>query len=69
MPKIRDVKRLKIVEQIIVVLLLAVIVPTVVSAIIVNKHKLTGKENELAKEYLRRISETGKDFLTLDELD
>lgn len=36
MPKIRDVKRLKIVEQIIVVLLLAVIVPTVVSAIIVN---------------------------------
>lgn len=39
------------------------------SAIIVNKHKLTGKENEFAKEYLRRISETGKDFLTLDELE
>ena len=36
MPKIRDVRRLKIVEQIIVVLLLAVIVPTVVSAIIIN---------------------------------
>ena len=36
MSKSRDVKRLKIVEQIIVVLLLAVIVPTVVSAIIIN---------------------------------
>ena len=47
MAKFRDVKRLKIVEQIILVLLLAVIVPTTVSAIIVNNINQHAVRNEL----------------------
>lgn len=47
MAKFRDVKRLKIVEQIILVLLLAVIVPTIVSAIIVNNINQHAVRSEL----------------------
>lgn len=47
MKKIRDIKRLKIVEQIIFVLLLAVITPTIVSAIIVNNINQHAVRNEL----------------------
>ncbi len=47
MKKIREIKRLKIVEQIILVLLLAVITPTIVSAIIVNNINQHAVRNEL----------------------
>lgn len=47
MAKFREVKRLKIVEQIILVLLLAVIVPTTISAIIVNNINQHAVRNEL----------------------
>lgn len=47
MAKFRDVKRLKIVEQIILVLLLAVIVPTTVCTIIVNNINQHAVRNEL----------------------
>lgn len=47
MSKFREIKRLKIVEQIILVLLLAVIVPTTVSAIIVNNINQHAVRNEL----------------------
>ncbi len=47
MKKIRDIKRLKIVEQIILVLLLAVITPTIVSTFIVNNINQHAVRNEL----------------------
>lgn len=47
MKKLREIKRLKIVEQIILVLLLAVITPTIVSAIIVNNINQHAVRNEL----------------------
>ncbi len=47
MSKFRDIKRLKIVEQIILVLLLAVIIPTTVSAIIINNINQHAVRNEL----------------------
>ncbi len=47
MTKIRDIKRLKIVEQIILVLLLAVITPTIVTTFIVNNINQHAVRNEL----------------------
>ena len=47
MRKFKNVRRLKIVEQIILVLLLAVIVPTTISAIIVNNINQHAVRNEL----------------------
>ena len=47
MKKIRDIKRLKIVEQIILVLLLAVITPTIVTTVIVNNINQHAVRNEL----------------------
>ena len=47
MKKIRDIKRLKIVEQIILVLLLAVITPTIVTTFIVNNINQHAVRNEL----------------------
>ncbi len=47
MKKTKDVRRLKIVEQIILVLLLAVIVPTAVSAVIINNINQHAVRNEL----------------------
>lgn len=47
MPKIRDIKRFKIVEQIILVLLLAVIIPTTICAFIVNNINQHAVRNEL----------------------
>lgn len=47
MRKFKNVRRLKIVEQIILVLLLAVIVPTIISAIIVNNINQHAVRNEL----------------------
>ena len=47
MKKFKNVRRLKIVEQIILVLLLAVIVPTTISAIIVNNINQHAVRNEL----------------------
>lgn len=71
MKKIRDIKRLKIVEQIILVLLLAVITPTIVSAIIVNNINQHAVRNELQYSALsisesiasniETFSESGKD--------
>lgn len=71
MKKLREIKRLKIVEQIILVLLLAVIVPTTVSAIIVNNINQHAVRNELQYSALsisesiasniETFSESGKD--------
>ena len=47
MKKLKDLRRLKIVEQIIIVLLLAVIVPTAVSAVIINNINQHAVRNEL----------------------
>lgn len=47
MKKTKDIKRFKIVEQIIVVLLLAVLVPMVISAIIINNVNQHAVRNEL----------------------
>ena len=47
MKNFREIKRLKIVEQIILVLLLAVIVPTTVCAIIINNINQHAVRNEL----------------------
>ncbi len=47
MTKFRDVKRLKIVEQIILVLLFAVIIPTTICAVIINNINQHAVRNEL----------------------
>ena len=74
MTKIRDIKRFKIVEQIILVLLLAVITPTIVSAIIVNNINQHAVRNELQYSALsisesiasnvETFSRSGEDELT-----